>query len=189
MILLNQINNMNNAIFFFFYNLAHQSAFFDNIVIFLGYIFPILILLGVCIYVFVEADVFKKEDTLSIRFRRLVYKFAIICGPAILAYLIGTLLKEIIHLDRSFVQNNEIKPLFSPTQKYSFPSSHATTFSALALSMYFYNKKIGIFLLVSAFIIGIMRIIAGVHFPLDILGGFVLGGLISYLVAYFARNV
>lgn len=180
---------MNDQIFFFFYSFAHQSAFFDWVVIFLGYIFPILILLGVCIYVFVEADVFKKEDAFSIRFKRLVRKFAIICGPAILAYLIGTVLKEIIHLDRSFVQNNEIKPLFSPTQKYSFPSSHATTFSALALSVYFYNKKIGIFLLVSALVIGIMRIVAGVHFPLDILGGFILGGLISYLVAYFVKSV
>ncbi len=36
-----------------------------------------------------------------------------------------------------------------------------------------------------AFIIGLARIIAGVHFPIDILGGFLFGGLI----AYFLKNV
>jgi undecaprenyl-diphosphatase len=179
---------MNNRIFFFFYNLAHQSFFFDNVVIFFGYIFPILILLGVCFFVLKEADVLNKNDSLLIRFKRLIYEFMIICSPAIFAFLVGTFLKEIIHLDRSFIQFNEIKPLFNPSQKYSFPSSHATTFSALGLSMYFYNKKIGIFLLVSALLIGLARIIAGVHFPIDILGGFLLGFVMSYIFNYFSKK-
>ncbi|MFA5841180.1 MAG: phosphatase PAP2 family protein [Candidatus Paceibacterota bacterium] len=179
---------MNNTIFFFFYNLAHQSAFFDKLIIFLGYIFPILLLFGIGIFVLFESNVFNKEDSFSTRFKKLFLKSIIICGPAITAYLIGTLLKEIIHLDRSFIQFNEIKPLFNPTQEYSFPSSHATTFSAFALSMYFYNKKIGVFLLFSALLIGIMRVIAGVHFPLDILGGFLLGFAISYIFNYLFRK-
>jgi len=33
-----------------------------------------------------------------------------------------------------------------------------------------------------AFLIGIARIIAGVHFPIDILGGFILGAGIAYLI-------
>lgn len=180
---------MNNQIFFFFYNLAHKSVFLDNVIIFLGYIFPILILLGVSIFVLIESDIFNKNDSVLVRFKRLIYKFVIICGPAIIAFLVGTLIKEIIHLDRSFVQYHEIKPLFNPSQKYSFPSSHATTFSALGLSMYFYNKKIGIFLLISALLIGLARVIAGVHFPIDILGGFLLGFIISYIFNYFSRKL
>lgn len=175
---------MNNTIFFFFYNLAHRSIFFDYLIIFLGYIFPILILLGVCIFVLKESNVFNKNDSVSVRLRRLIYKFIIILGPAILAFLVATFLKEIIHLERSFVQFSEIKPLFSPNQEYSFPSSHATIFSALGLSMYFYNKKIGIFLLFSALLIGFARIIAGVHFPIDILSGFLLGFIVSYILSY-----
>lgn len=180
---------MNNTIFFFFYNLAHQFVFFDNLIIFLGYIFPILILLGVCIFVLKESDVLNENDSVSVRFRRLIYKFTIIFGPAIFAFLVSTFLKEIIHLERSFVQFNEIKPLFSPNQEYSFPSTHATTFSALGLSMYFYNKKIGVFLLFSALLIGLARVIAGVHFPMDILGGFILGGIVAILVAYFIKKI
>lgn len=175
---------MNNQIFFFFYNLAHQSIFFDNVIIFLGYIFPILILSGVCIFVLKESNVFDKNDSVSVHSRRLIYKFTIIFGPAILAFLVATFLKEIIHLERSFIQFNEIKPLFNPNQEYSFPSSHATIFSALGFSMYFYNKKIGVFLLFSALLIGLARIIAGVHFPIDILSGFLLGFVVSYILSY-----
>ena len=180
---------MNDIIFFFFYNFAHQSIFLDNVIIFLGYFFPLLILFGVGIFVLIKADIFNKEKTLIDRFKKLVYTFAIFFGPAVVAFIIGTILKDFIHIDRSFVQFNKIVPLFSPSQEYSFPSNHATVLAALGLSMYFYNKKIGIFLLISTLVIGIMRIVAGVHFPLDILGGFALGGIVSYLFAYFAKNV
>jgi len=40
-----------------------------------------------------------------------------------------------------------------------------------------------------ALLIGIARIIAGVHFPVDILGGFILGILTAYLVKYFHQKL
>ena len=40
-----------------------------------------------------------------------------------------------------------------------------------------------------ALLIGLARIIAGVHFPIDILGGFVLGGIVSFLVAFLVKYV
>ena len=38
-----------------------------------------------------------------------------------------------------------------------------------------------------ALVIGVARIMLGVHFPGDILGGFVLGALVAYAVAYFGK--
>ena len=35
-----------------------------------------------------------------------------------------------------------------------------------------------------ALLIGLARIMAGVHFPIDILGGFIIGSLIAFLVKY-----
>jgi len=95
-------------------------------------------------------------------------------------------LKDLIKIDRSFVQFDKVIPLFSPNQEYSFPSNHAATFSALGLSIYFYKKNIGILLLIFALLIGLARIIAGVHFPVDILGGFILGILVSFICRSFS---
>jgi undecaprenyl-diphosphatase len=180
---------MNNEIFFFFYNLAHKSNIFDGIIIFLGIILPFLIFFGVGIFILIESKILNKEDSILVRVKRILYKSIIIFGPAILTFIIATVLKDMIKIDRSFVQFDKVIPLFSPNQEYSFPSSHAATFSALGLSMYFYKKDIGILLLTFALLIGLARIIAGVHFPVDILGGFILGILVSFICRSFSFSV
>ncbi len=183
---------MNNTIFFFFYNLAHQNMYFDNLVIFFGYVFPLLLLFGVCVFIFYKSDIYQKKVINWENFKKLVISSAIIFGPAFIVFLFATFLKDVIHIDRSFVQFNTISPLFSPTQEYSFPSTHASIFSALAITMYFYHKKVGYYFMGFALLIGFARIIAGVHFPIDILGGFVLGSLVAYysrFLAFFSKNV
>ena len=39
-----------------------------------------------------------------------------------------------------------------------------------------------------AFLIGLVRIMAGIHFPIDILGGFILGTLTAYFVKYLYKK-
>ena len=56
---------------------------------------------------------------------------------------------------------------------------------ALAFAIYFLHKQAGYWFMFFALIIGVARIMAGVHFPLDILGGFVLGALVAYLVKMY----
>jgi len=177
---------MNNEIFYYFYNFSHKSEIFDWIIIFFGMVLPFLIVFVAGIFVLIESKIFNKEDSILVRVKRLLYKSVIIFGPAIIAFLVASVLKDVIKIDRSFVQFDKITPLFSPNQEYSFPSSHASAFSALGLSMYFYRKDIGIFFLVSALLIGLSRIIAGVHFPIDILAGFVLGTLIVFICRSFS---
>ena len=79
---------------------------------------------------------------------------------------------------------SNIVPLFSESG-YAFPSGHATFFMALAFALFFNHKKAGYVFILFALLIGIARIIAGVHFPVDILGGFILG----FFIAFFVKNV
>lgn len=176
---------MNDAIFNFFYGFSHSSVFFDGLVIFLAVYLPILILFGISVFLIYQEKIYRTANMNLVFLRQFARRLIIIFGPAFITYLLATLLKELIHLDRSFVQNKEILPLFNPNQEYSFPSSHASIFSALAFTILFRYRKAGYLFLSFAVLIGLARIIAGVHFPADILGGFVLG----FLVAYFAKNV
>jgi undecaprenyl-diphosphatase len=74
--------------------------------------------------------------------------------------------------------------LFEKTSN-SFPSGHTTFMFALATAVYFFgHKKLAFMLYTSGLLIGIARVIAGVHYPYDILGGIVLGTLVGYAAHY-----
>lgn len=68
---------------------------------------------------------------------------------------------------------------------YSFPSTHAANHFALAIFLIavFYKrwKPIMILALLWAFAVSFAQIYVGVHYPLDILGGAVLGSMIGYV--------
>jgi membrane-associated phospholipid phosphatase len=98
-----------------------------------------------------------------------------------LAWVLANALKIFIHTDRPFIALSNVQALFSKTG-FSFPSGHATFFMALAVSIFFLHKKAGYIFMFFALLIGIARIIAGIHFPVDILGGFVLGIGVAYLL-------
>ena len=72
---------------------------------------------------------------------------------------------------------------------WSFPSGHSTFFFALAATVYFYNKKWGWWFFLAAIIINISRVIAGVHYPSDILGGAIIGILVAYFVFTIVNRV
>jgi undecaprenyl-diphosphatase len=57
----------------------------------------------------------------------------------------------------------------------SLPSGHAAFFFAMAMVIYGYDKKIGYCFFAGAFLISVARIFAGVHYPMDILVGVVVG--------------
>lgn len=64
----------------------------------------------------------------------------------------------------------------------SFPSGHAAFFFALAMAVYFYNKKWGYAFFAAAILMTIARVIAGVHYPADILAGAIIGILTAWAV-------
>jgi undecaprenyl-diphosphatase len=62
----------------------------------------------------------------------------------------------------------------------SFPSNHAANMAAVAaIGLWFTRRKIRWFWLLIPLIIGYSRIYLGYHYPLDVLGGWVMGSLMG----------
>ena len=68
-----------------------------------------------------------------------------------------------------------------PETSSAFPSNHATVFFTIAYVMFLVNKKYGYWFTGLALLNGIARVVVGVHWPLDIVGG-ALVALVGFLV-------
>ncbi len=190
---------MNNQIFFKLYNLAHWSIFFDKLIVFTAQYLPYLVILGAGIFLLWHHEVFflKKEEGGLIKktYNQMILsiqskwqEIVLVFFSGISAWCLSQILKIIIHTPRPFISFLNVSPLVHETS-YSFPSGHATFFMALAMALYFSHKKVGYIFMFLAFLIGLARIIAGVHFPIDILGGFILGILTAYLVKFLYQKI
>ncbi|HNW71921.1 MAG TPA: phosphatase PAP2 family protein [Candidatus Paceibacterota bacterium] len=171
---------INNEIFFTLYNLTHQCAFFDAIAIFFAKYFPYLVIILAGLFLLLHHEIFSAEHP----FKELAQKWkeiVLVFFSGIFAWVISDLSKVFFHVERPFLQFPDVVPLLEKTG-FSFPSGHATFYMALAFAIFFSHKKAGYIFILFAFLIGIARIVVGVHFPFDILGGFILGAGIAYIV-------
>lgn len=111
------------------------------------------------------------------------YTFSLVALSVILARGILTeLIRFIYYRARPFLVL-PINPLIAVDNSAGFPSGHAAVFFALAAAVFYLNRKWGIVLLISAAVMGLARVFVGVHWPLDILGGAVVG-LLSAVIAH-----
>lgn len=80
-------------------------------------------------------------------------------------------------------------PLIPPPNSYSFPSSHSTTMAVYAFSLFLTKSKWTIFFIAWTLLVGFSRIYVGVHYPLDVIGGFVLGFIVTFMSLKFFQIV
>ena len=69
-------------------------------------------------------------------------------------------------------------------ESFSFPSNHAACSSVIATVIFFINPTLGIFLIICSVITGISRVIAGIHYPSDIVAGWSIGALFGMIGFY-----
>ncbi len=74
------------------------------------------------------------------------------------------------------------KPLIGLDFSNSFPSGHASTFFALAMAVFLFNRKWGYYFFIAAILNGLARIYVGIHWPTDILGGMAVGILSALII-------
>ena len=99
---------------------------------------------------------------------------------AFVAWLIGRFLKDFFAVPRPFVTNGST-PLTGYFSDGSFPSNHTAAAFAISVSIFLHKHKWGILLIIFSLAIGLSRILGGVHYPLDILGGIAIGSLVAWL--------
>ena len=97
-----------------------------------------------------------------------------------IAILISQCISHVYYHPRPFVMEVG-RTLIYHAPNGSFPSDHMLIFSSIAFSYLFSTqRKLGIFLLVMAWLVAWSRVYLGVHFPLDMLGAFLLAFALNF---------
>jgi membrane-associated phospholipid phosphatase len=94
-------------------------------------------------------------------------------------------LSEVIQRNRPFLTFADVQILIPmPLSQYSFPSAHASLAFGIAFAcLWGANRRSTIVIpMVLAALVGLGRILVGVHYPTDVLAGMVVGGLSFALV-------
>ena len=123
---------------------------------------------------------------LAIVWRR-PWLFVLVAGADAVADLLAGGLKVVTDVERPAYRYAEPRPLVHVPHDGSFPSGHTSTSFACAtiLTLAFPRAAPGFFLLALA--IGFSRIYVGAHYPLDVVGGAVLGILIAVALSRALR--
>ena len=122
---------------------------------------------------------FLKKD------QRAKKEIAIFVGAVMpISYLIAKISSFFYYNPRPFVVGN-FTPLFSHLADNGFPSDHTLLASALAATVFCFDKKMGIFFFMLAVIIGTSRVLAGVHHWMDIFGSILIALLVAYIASHF----
>mgnify|MGYP001612917969 CR=1 FL=1 len=162
---------MNQKVFEFLFGLSHRNSIIDAVFIFLANLLPYLLVLGFVVLIFYKS---------SSRRRLILYieaALSLILGSVILVQFF----RFFYHHPRPFEEMG-FAPLIAGSGSSSFPSNHAAILFALSLLVFYLNRRVGIWFFVLSLLSGLARIVVGVHWPLDILGGALVGVLAAYLI-------
>lgn len=107
---------------------------------------------------------------------------------ALALLLANALIKDlaIIYFRPRPFATEEVKLLFYRPSVSSFPSVPTTMAFCFAAGVFVANRKIGKFMCVLGSLYGLARVYAGVHYPLDVIGGAAIGIGAVYMIQRLA---
>ncbi len=98
----------------------------------------------------------------------------------LITIIIAKILRKKINSKRPFEKMN-IVSLVKHKGGNSMPSNHSASAMVLAISLTYIIPQYAMVFIILAIITGVFRIIAGLHYPIDVLFGFFIGILIGVL--------
>ncbi|MDB1087920.1 phosphatase PAP2 family protein [Streptomyces sp. ACA25] len=105
---------------------------------------------------------------------------------AALAYLLNSPIREFVGRPRPFVVDADIHVMLDGKVSYSFVSDHASGAMTIAVALILVHRRIGLIALALALLQGFARVLMGLHYPTDIIGGFALGTALALLLSPLA---
>jgi undecaprenyl-diphosphatase len=120
--------------------------------------------------------------------RRQPSLFMLVTAGVLTADMLALLLKMLGGRRRPFVANPEQDPLVGTPFDLSLPSGHAATSFAGATLLAWYAPRLAVPLFALAVLIAWSRVYVGVHYPLDIVAGAVLGIAVATALRLLEAN-
>lgn len=101
---------------------------------------------------------------------------------SLVAWGFSQMLKNLFPTLRPFQENGGLPLTITTPSDSAFPSGHAAAAFGLALAVWLHDKKTGTIFLMSAFFVGLGRVLGNVHSFVDILGGAIIGGFVALVL-------
>lgn len=148
----------------------------NDIIIFCGTYLYLFVIMG-CLYAW------KKTD----RSLQVQFIIAFMFG-SVIAYLIAAIASKLFYDPRPFVVMH-VKPLIAHAADNGFPSDHALLTMTLTALTFFYNRRLAIVMAILTFFVGVGRVLAHIHSPIDILAGWIIGAAGAWVGYELARFI
>ena len=95
--------------------------------------------------------------------------------------ILVTVIRALINAKRPYEVYDYTPPVHKETKGKSFPSRHTVCAFIIAMAFMYIQLKIGVIMLIIAALIGVTRVLAGVHFVRDVVSGAAIGVIIGIL--------
>ncbi|MCW8644272.1 phosphatase PAP2 family protein [Streptococcus macedonicus] len=108
---------------------------------------------------------------------------AFILIPA-LSFMLVSVVRKLLNVPRPYETWNITPLILKNTKGQSMPSRHVFSATIISMAILRLNLILGIFFLILSLVIALCRVLGGVHYPRDVMAGFLVGivcGLLLFL--------
>jgi len=144
-------------------------------------IFTAKYLLFILAAIFVIATFLSRKSV-----RNSILKLAVFAFP--LAYIIALIAGSLFYDTRPFVVEH-VQPLIPHQPDNGFPSDHTLLAMVAAATMFVYRRNVGVLLAVLAILVGVSRIAAKVHHPVDIIASIAIAIVATFLAWIIVKRI
>ena len=146
------------------------------------------------------------EETVMVAILGFIYwcydkKFGVYVGTNLMVGLVANpMIKNVFLRYRPYMVHSEVKclkpvhegDLYDPLlQGYSFPSGHTSNSSTMYFSLPVYGKKkwLVVIGMLIPFLVGLSRVCLGVHYPTDVMAGWLLGAVVVAVMTFLQKKI